>query len=104
MDQIERSVTKALRTYPKLTKYVVCLPINRTSNSEKKWDDYVKKWKQIRDINSSIGVIQEIESKLIREQNRESINIFLTVSFSPMIGLTAVDKLQLQMPAQYSPE
>ena len=52
-----------------MKKYVVCLPINRTPNSETKWDDYVKKWKQIRNIEFEYWGDSEIELKLSREQH-----------------------------------
>ena len=47
-NQIDESVQNALKNYPKLTKYVICLPLN-LSNSGKnsarqKWESHKKKW------------------------------------------------------------
>ena len=66
--QIERSVTRALQQYPRLKKYVVCLPINRTPSSEKKWDEYVSRWKQIRNIDFEYWGESEIEFRLSHVQ------------------------------------
>lgn len=49
--QVDNSVKKALEKHPKLTKYIVCMPIDRADpripNAKwfmDKWKDRVKKW------------------------------------------------------------
>lgn len=50
--QIEKSFLSALQNYPKLSKYYVCTPLDRTASRSKakgsleQWNDYVKKWQQ----------------------------------------------------------
>ena len=52
--QISKSVETALKKHPKLKKYYICLPLDRTDsrqNNKKsllnKWNEKVKQWKQI---------------------------------------------------------
>ena len=47
--QISKSVTTALKKHPKLKKYYICLPLDRTDSQIKKWEEKVKEWKEIAD-------------------------------------------------------
>ncbi|MDZ4860013.1 MAG: hypothetical protein SGI88_13625 [Candidatus Hydrogenedentes bacterium] len=50
--QIDESVKTALEKHPRLVKYLVCVPLNRSDprikgrkSAQEKWDDHVRKWK-----------------------------------------------------------
>jgi len=45
--QITRSVKSALDKHPKLAKYYVCLPIDRSDTQINKWETHVRKWKEM---------------------------------------------------------
>ena len=50
--QINNSVKKAIKNYPKLTKYIICLPMDLPNSGEnsarKTWEGYIKKWSQLK--------------------------------------------------------
>ena len=46
--QIDKSVHTALRNYPYLVEYVVCVPLDRNPSQLKRWKELVKKWHKIR--------------------------------------------------------
>ena len=51
-DQIDRSVKNAIKNYPKLTKYTICVPLNLPNSSQnsarQKWERYKKKWLKLK--------------------------------------------------------
>ncbi len=79
--QIEKSVRTALEKHSKLTKYFICLPIDRPDprNEEndmtQKWDAHVEKWSTwAKDKGMSVEFIywgnHEISERLTREEHR----------------------------------
>lgn len=74
--QIDNSVKKALDKHPNMTKYTICLPTNRSDERGKgkksmmdKWNEYVQKWKQIKDIDFEFWGTSEIEDRLSQEHH-----------------------------------
>jgi hypothetical protein len=80
--QIDKSVDRALRTHPRLTRFTLCLPIDRSDARLKgqnsfldKWNDRVATWKS-RARKRGISVEfeywgdHELTSRLNREENR----------------------------------
>ena len=45
--QIDKSVKRALEKYPKLVRYYICTPLDRTHVQTQKWKKYVEQWQQI---------------------------------------------------------
>ena len=74
-NQINNSVKKALEKHPNLTKYIICLPTNRSDPRRgqnsflDKWNEHVETWKQIRDIEFEYWGTSEIEDRLSKEQH-----------------------------------
>jgi hypothetical protein len=80
--QIDESIQTALEKHPLITKYVVCLPINRPDARETgkkscldKWNDHVAKWKRWSDekkmqIEFMYWGESEIFQRLSRDKHR----------------------------------
>jgi len=45
--QIDKSVSRALEKHPRLVRYYICIPLDRSDEQIKKWDEYVTKWQQL---------------------------------------------------------
>lgn len=74
--QIDNSVKKALETHPNLTKYYVCMPIDRSDGKQMrqnsfltKWKQHVNKWRRIKKISFLYWGSSEIEQRLNLEQH-----------------------------------
>jgi hypothetical protein len=75
--QIDDSVKTALDKHPNMGKYTVCMPVDRTDpriDNKKsfleKWDEHVKKWKNIRNIMFEYWGQHEIFQRLTKEEHR----------------------------------
>ena len=86
--QIDDSVKKALEKHPNLTKYIVCLPIDRSDARIKKqktcldkWNIHVEKWEQIKNIDFQYWGTSEIEQRLSDERNQGRCKYFFDQEF-----------------------
>ena len=86
--QIDESVKTALGARPNLTKYFVCLPIDRSDGKRKgqtsslcKWKQHVAKWKKDRNIEFEYWGSSEIEDRLSREEHRGRSKYFFDKEF-----------------------
>ena len=86
--QIDDSVKKALETHPNLTKYFVCLPVNRSDARMKdrrsyldKWNEHVTRWKQIKDVEFEYWGTSEIEDMLSNERHSGRMKYFFDTEF-----------------------
>jgi DNA-binding transcriptional regulator GbsR (MarR family) len=82
--QINSSVGNALDKHPNLKKYYICTPFNRTelkqikvdgepkNDGMTKWNDYVGKWKQKKDIDFIWFGKSELEMELIEDNQFNS--------------------------------
>lgn len=73
--QINESVNTALAKHSNLKKYYICTPFDRTDMKQvnkkdgmKIWNEYVKKWKKIKDIDFIWFGKSELENQLIKDQ------------------------------------
>ena len=85
-NQIERSIKHAIKTYPKLQEYVICMPIDRTNpHSERRrvtfkkdWENHVKQWEKLRKSKPKIKFVlwgtHEIEKRLRENQHKGRLN------------------------------
>jgi hypothetical protein len=81
-NQLDKSVKYAIEKHPRLTRYIICLPIDRQDPRIKKqkwfmekWDDYVRKWqtwvqKKGMAVEFSYWGEHEIWERLSREEHR----------------------------------
>ena len=85
--QIDDSVKKALEKHPKLSKYVICLPIDRSDSritGQKsfldRWNEHKKKWekwsKKRNKIKFEFWGTSEIGERLTKEEHRGRLNYF----------------------------
>lgn len=73
--QINESVKTALNKHPNLKKYYICTPFDRTDmkQTNKKdgmttWNEYIEKWKLVKNIDFIWLGKSELESQLIKDQ------------------------------------
>ena len=86
--QIDVSVKKALKTHSNLTRYFVCLPVNRSdakmegqSSCLDKWNEHVTSWKQIKNIEFEYWGTSEIEDRLSNERHSGRTKYFFDTEF-----------------------
>lgn len=83
--QIDKSVQNAINKHQNLTKYYVCLPINRSDPEGQsflqKWKEHVKKWKEKKDIKFEYWGSSEIEERLNQEEHRGRFKYFFDKEF-----------------------
>ena len=73
--QIDESVRRAMDTHPNLKQYTICLSTDRSDSRTAgrksfldRWNDYVQRWKKVRDIEFMYWGSSEIDDKLSSEQ------------------------------------
>ena len=74
--QIGESIARARRTHPRMARYVVCLPVNRSQpvgeprpEFHDKWADWAKAWKEETGMDVEFWGSAEIEERLGREEH-----------------------------------
>ena len=77
--QIDNSVNEALNKHPNLIKYYISIPLNRTDKKIKgknsqldKWDSYVRKWKENKNIEFIWWGQTELQSILLEDLDYNS--------------------------------
>ena len=101
--QIDESVKKALHTHPKLTKYVVCLPMNRSHSPKRsqrscyeKWKDHVKNWREIRDVEFEYWGSSEIGDRLCKDHHKGRYKYFFDKEFLSKDWLNKSRKMAIE--------
>ena len=86
--QIDESVKKALKARPRLTKYFVCLPVDRSDGKREgqtsflcRWEQHVEKWQRDKNIEFEYWGSSEIEDRLSRDEHRGQHKYFFDKEF-----------------------
>lgn len=87
--QIDESIEKAIEKHPKLSRYIVCLPINRSDSRREGqksfldyWNEHVKKWNLLNEkISFEFWGDSEIEERLSREEHNGRYKFFFDKEF-----------------------
>ena len=86
--QIDESVKKALKARPRLTKYFVCLPVDRSDGKREgqtsflcRWEQHVEKWQRDKNIEFEYWGSSEIEDRLSRDEHRGRHKYFFDKEF-----------------------
>ena len=71
--QIDKSIRKARETHPRMTRYVVCLPVNqrqgRTKTFRDKWGAWAAAWKEETGMDVEFWGSAEIDERLNRQEH-----------------------------------
>lgn len=110
--QIDNSVKKALEKHPDLTKYFICLPLNRSDERREgqqsfldKWNEHVEKWKQIKNIDFEYWGSSEIEDRLSRTEHSGRCKYFFDKNFLSDTWFTnKLDEAIVSAGSRYTPE
>jgi hypothetical protein len=76
--QIDESVKTAIQKHPELTRYIVCVPLDRTPGQMEKWNRLVLAWKAL---SSTLSVEWTGSSELTGLLIKPEASIFLTYWF-----------------------
>ena len=79
--QIDKSVRRALESNPRLTRYTVCVPTDRTNVGAEKWSRLVEQWRAIKPIAYEYWGRHELESRLIDGKNRDLLKYYFDKEF-----------------------
>ena len=86
--QIDESVKKALKARPDLTKYFVCLPVDRSDGKREgqtsflcRWKQHVEKWQRGKNIEFEYWGSSEIGDRLSRDEHRGRHKYFFDKEF-----------------------
>ena len=79
--QIDKSVRRALESSPRLTRYTVCTPTDRTKAGAEKWSRLVEQWRAIKPIAYEYWGRHELESRLIDGKNRGLLKYYFDKEF-----------------------
>ena len=79
--QIDKSVRSALESNPRLTRYVVCAPSDRTKAGEDRWNRLVEQWSTTKPIAYEYWGHHELESRLIKAQNHDLLKYYFDKEF-----------------------
>lgn len=79
--QIDRSVRKALKANPRLVRYIVCAPVDKTRAGAAKWGRLVGQWNAIRPMAYEYWGRHELESRLIIDKNHDLLKYYFDKEF-----------------------
>ena len=79
--QIDKSVRSALKSNPRLTRYIVCAPADRTKAGEDKWSHLVEQWRATKPIAYEYWGRHELESRLIDDKNHDLLKYYFDKEF-----------------------
>ena len=79
--QIDESVRSALKSNPRLTRYIVCAPSDRTKAGAAKWNRLVEQWNAIKPIAYEYWGRHELESRLIDDKNHDLLKYYFDKEF-----------------------
>ena len=79
--QIDESVRSALKSNPRLTRYIVCAPVDRTKAGAAKWSRLVEQWSAIKPIAYEYWGRHELESRLIEDKNHALLKYYFDREF-----------------------
>lgn len=115
--QIDKSVTTALKTHPNLTKLIVCIPVDlpdaripKQRSARDRWEDKAKEWTALsitrgRECKFVLWGAHEIHERLARPENRGRVLYFFEIQMcSPAwFNQRLVEQTAVAGP-RYSPE
>lgn len=79
--QIDESVRSALKSNPRLTRYIVCAPSDRTKAGEDRWNRLVEQWSAIKPIAYEYWGRHELETRLIDGKNHDLLKYYFDREF-----------------------